>query len=171
MLLGDWPFNEDEASQAVSLSARLFGKALAFSSAMRPLRTASPVALTASVKGVASFGVNWTLEVRMIEMPPGAAVEQRNQGYYVAGTRISLDSVAWALKRGDPPDEILADFPALGSRQRLEAAVAFINSHPREIEAYLAEGVRAWEEARKLNPPELVERSRRFRERRAPKSA
>ena len=103
MLLGDWPFNEDEASQAVSLSARLFGKALAFCSAMRPLRTASPVALTASVKGVASFGVNWTLEVRMIEMPPGAAVEQRNQGYYVAGTRISLDGVAWALKRGDPP--------------------------------------------------------------------
>ena len=107
----------------------------------------------------------------MIEMPTDVAVEQRNQGYYVAGTTISLDSVAWALQRGETADEILADFPAIGSRQRLEAAIAFVNSHPREVEAYLAAGTRSWEEARKLNPRESVERARRFRESRAPKSA
>lgn len=27
------------------------------------------------------------------------AIEQRDQAYYVAGTRNSLDSVAWAIKR------------------------------------------------------------------------
>jgi hypothetical protein len=43
----------------------------------------------------------------MIEMPADIAVEQRNQGYYVAGTAISLDSVAWAVKRGETADEIL----------------------------------------------------------------
>ena len=107
----------------------------------------------------------------MIEMPANIAVEQRNHGYYIAGTAISLDSVAWAVKRGETVDEILADFPAIGSTQRLEAAVAFVNSHPREIEAYLEEGTRAWEEARKLNPRELVEGARRFRESRNPKSA
>jgi len=107
----------------------------------------------------------------MIGMPTDAAVEQRNLGYYVAGTTISLDSVACALKRGETADEILADFPAIGSRQRLEAAIAFVNSHPREVEAWLAAGARAWEEARKLNPREFVERARRFREGRAPKSA
>jgi uncharacterized protein (DUF433 family) len=107
----------------------------------------------------------------MIEMPTDIAVEQRYQGYYVAGTAISLDSVAWAVKRGETADEILADFPAIGSRQRLEAVIAFVNSHPREIEAYLTAGARAWEEARKLNPRELVEKARRFRESRTPKSA
>ena len=107
----------------------------------------------------------------MIEMPTDVAVEQRNQGYYVAGTTISLDSVAWAVKRGETADEILADFPAIGSRQRLEAAIAFVNSHPREVEAYLAAGARAWEEARKLTPRGFAERARRFREGRAPKSA
>ena len=107
----------------------------------------------------------------MIEMPTDVAVEQRNQGYYVAGTTISLDSVAWALQRGETADDIFSDFPAIGSRQRLEAAIAFVNSHPREIEAYLAAGARAWEEARKLNPQGFVERARRFRESRAPKSA
>jgi len=107
----------------------------------------------------------------MIEMLADAAVEQRHQGYYVAGTRISLDSVAWALKRGETIDEILTDLPALGSRQKLEAAIAFIETHPREIEEYLGDTARAWEEARKLNPPGIVERSRVFREKRVPKSA
>ena len=65
----------------------------------------------------------------------------------------------------------IGSFPAIGSRQRLEAAIAFVNSHPREIEAYLATGARAWEEARKLTPREFVERARRFRESRTPKSA
>jgi len=53
-------------------------------------------------------------------------VEERNRGYYIAGTRISLDSIAYALKRGETADEILADFPALKSRQKLEGAIAFI---------------------------------------------
>jgi uncharacterized protein (DUF433 family) len=98
-------------------------------------------------------------------------VERRNEGYYVAGTNISLDSVARALKRSEAVDEILADFPAVGTRQKVEAAIAFIDAHPREIESYLAAAVRAWEEARKLNPAEFVERVRRFRERRVPKPA
>ncbi len=33
-------------------------------------------------------------------------VEQRNGGYYVAGTRISLDSVVYAFNRGDSPERI-----------------------------------------------------------------
>jgi len=111
------------------------------------------------------------VETAIIEMPANAAVERRDQGYYIAGTRISLESLAWAIKRGEAVEEILADFPALGSRDRLEGAIAFINSHPREIDAYLAAGAQAWAEARKLNPPELAERARRFRESREPKSA
>jgi len=34
-------------------------------------------------------------------------IEQRNGGYYVAGTRISLDSVVYAFNRGESPEQIL----------------------------------------------------------------
>lgn len=78
---------------------------------------------------------------------------------------------SWALRRGESAGEILVDFPAPGSGRQLEAAVALIASHPREIEAYLAAGVAEWEEARKGNPPELVENVRGTREGRVPKSA
>jgi hypothetical protein len=62
-------------------------------------------------------------------------------------------------------DEILANFPAIGSPPRLEGAIAFINAHPQEIEACLAAGAQAWEEARKLNPQEPADRvSRKARD-------
>jgi hypothetical protein len=51
-----------------------------------------------------------------------------------AKAAISLDSIAQALKRGETTDEILADFPALKSRRKLEGAIAFIKAHPKEIE-------------------------------------
>ncbi len=107
----------------------------------------------------------------MIDIPNDLCIEGRNKGYYVAGTRISLESIACALNRNETAEEIFADFPALKSRQKLEGAIAFIEAHPREIEALLAEGTRAWEESRKLNPPDLVERARRYRATRNPKSA
>ena len=37
-------------------------------------------------------------------------VEQRNRGYYLAGTRISLDSVVYSFKEGQSPEAILEDF-------------------------------------------------------------
>ena len=104
-------------------------------------------------------------------MPTDPHIEARGQGYYLAGTRISLESVAHALNRGESVEEVLADFPAIESRHRLEGAIAFIKAHAREVEAYLADSNRAWEEARKSNPPELVERVRRYRALRDSKSA
>lgn len=109
----------------------------------------------------------------MIEMPTSPFVEKRNQGYYLAGSRISLDSVAYALKRGDGVEEILEDFPVIENRERLEGAIAFIKAHPLEVEAYLEDGVKRYEELQKQNPllPEVVERIRRYRESKGLKSA
>jgi len=98
-------------------------------------------------------------------------VEIRGGGYYLAGTRISLDSIAYALRRGETVEEILADFPVLESREMLEGAIAFIQAHPREVDAYLEEHDKRWEEASKLNPPDFVERARKYRKERDPKSA
>ena len=37
-------------------------------------------------------------------------IEQRNGGYYLAGTRISLDSVVYSFNEGQSPDAIQEDF-------------------------------------------------------------
>ena len=37
-------------------------------------------------------------------------VEERNGGYYVAGTRVSLDSVVQGFREGLSPEAILEDF-------------------------------------------------------------
>ena len=107
----------------------------------------------------------------MIEIPANEYVEARHEGYYIAGTRISLDSIAYALSRGDTVQEILADFPALESRHKLEGAIAFIEAHPAEVLAYLTEKARRWKEARNLNPPTLAERAAKYRGKKDLKSA
>jgi uncharacterized protein (DUF433 family) len=64
-------------------------------------------------------------------------VEQRDGGYYIAGMRISLDSIVYAFNRGECPAEILENFPALGKVSRIYGALAFYLDHKAEIDEYL----------------------------------
>jgi len=107
----------------------------------------------------------------MSDLPASQYIEARGDGYRVAGTRISLDSIAHALRRGETVGEILADFPALQSRRNLEGVVAFVQAHQREVGDYLVEQDRRWDRARKGNPPGLVEKARRHRKERDLKPA
>ena len=66
-----------------------------------------------------------------------AYIEQRDGGYYVAGTRISLDSVVYAFNRGDSPERILEEFPLLDKMSRIYGAIAFYLDHKAEIDAQL----------------------------------
>ena len=59
---------------------------------------------------------------------PVEYVEQRNGGYYVQGTRVSLDSVVYAFLRGESSDGIAESFPAL-SLEQVYGAIAFYRSH------------------------------------------
>jgi uncharacterized protein (DUF433 family) len=63
-------------------------------------------------------------------------IEQRNGGYYVAGTRISLDSVVYGFNRGESPEGIQEDFPLLKLSQ-IYGAIAFYLDHKTEIDKYL----------------------------------
>ena len=45
-------------------------------------------------------------------------IEERNGGYYVAGTRISLDSVVYSFNEGQSPEAIQEDFPLLKRRKQ-----------------------------------------------------
>ena len=103
------------------------------------------------------------LETATSDLPASQYIEASGDGYRIAGTRITLDSIAYAVRRGETVEDILADFPALQSRRKLEGTIAFIQSHPLEIGAYLAEQSRRWDRAREANPPDLVEKARRYR--------
>jgi uncharacterized protein (DUF433 family) len=72
-------------------------------------------------------------------------VEQRDGGYYVAGVRISLDSIVYAFNRGESPERILEEFPLLDRVSRVYGAIAFYLDHQAEIDKYLEETEREFE--------------------------
>jgi len=72
-------------------------------------------------------------------------IEQRDGGYYVAGTRISLDSVVYAFNRGDSPERIVEEFPLLDRVSRVYGAIAFYLDHKAEIDKYLEKTEREFE--------------------------
>jgi uncharacterized protein (DUF433 family) len=65
-------------------------------------------------------------------------VEQRNGGYYVKDSRVSLDSVVSAFLRGESPEGIAESFPALGLEQ-IFGALAFYLANREAVDRYLAE--------------------------------
>jgi len=82
-------------------------------------------------------------------------VEQREGVYYVAGSRLSLDSVVYAFLRGESPEGIVESFPAL-SLEQVFGAVAFYLANRESIDGYLrdarAEFARMRDEARRKHP-------------------
>lgn len=71
-------------------------------------------------------------------------IEQRNAGYYVKGTRISLDSVVHSFNRGNAPESIQAEYPLL-KRAQIYGAIAFYLDHKTKIDEYLARSEREFE--------------------------
>jgi hypothetical protein len=50
-------------------------------------------------------------------------VEERDGGYYIAGTRVSLDSIVHAFQDGESPEGILRSFPMAGPLVRIYGAI------------------------------------------------
>jgi uncharacterized protein (DUF433 family) len=82
-------------------------------------------------------------------------IEQRDGGYYVLGSRVSLDSVVYAFLRGESPEGIAESFPAL-SLEQVFGALAFYLANREMVDSYLRAGreefERMREEARRKNP-------------------
>ena len=66
-------------------------------------------------------------------------VEQRNGGFYVAGTRVSLDSIVYSFKAGESPETIRQNFPSL-TLEQVYGAITFYLAHEQAVEANIAEG-------------------------------
>jgi uncharacterized protein (DUF433 family) len=78
-------------------------------------------------------------------------VETHNGGYYVAGTRIGLDVVTHDFRRGRSAEAIFEAYPSIGSLAEVYGAITFILDHPAEIDAYLKDQERIFEESRLRN--------------------
>lgn len=93
-------------------------------------------------------------------------IEKRNGGYYLIGSRVSLESVIYQFLDGASPESIVDDFPTL-SLEQVYGAITFYLANRAEIEVYLTQTEKLWEEARKNQPPippalrERLERARR----------
>jgi len=93
-------------------------------------------------------------------------VEKRDGGYYVVGSRVSLESVIYPFLDGASPETIVDEFPTL-SLEQVYGTITFYLANRAEIDAYLTETEKLWEEARKNQSPipralrERLERARR----------
>ncbi len=64
-------------------------------------------------------------------------IEHRNQGYWIAGSRVSLDSVIIAFLNGLSPETIAAEcFPTL-TLEQVYGAITYYLAHRDEMDAYL----------------------------------
>lgn len=64
-------------------------------------------------------------------------VEKRDEGYWIAGTRVSLDSVVFAFLDGLSPQTIASEcFPVL-SVEQIFGAITYYLGHRAEINEYL----------------------------------
>lgn len=64
-------------------------------------------------------------------------IEKRDSEYWVAGTRVSLDSVVYAFLRGAAPESIAQSYPLL-SLEEVYGAIAFYLANQAEIDVMLA---------------------------------
>ena len=79
-------------------------------------------------------------------------VERIDDCYFVAGTRVSLDSVVHAFWRGESPEAISQAFQAL-HLEDVYGAIAFYLAHQAEVDSYLTAGLESWEKERSSASP------------------
>jgi len=107
-----------------------------------------------------------------MDLPVSELIESRGPGYYIVGSRISLDTIANCLRHGDTVESILEGFPSL-EREEVERVIVYIRENQASVDAYLEEAARRYEELRKQNPPpaSVMEKIRKYQTERGLRSA
>jgi uncharacterized protein (DUF433 family) len=82
-------------------------------------------------------------------------VELRDGGYYIAGSRVSLDSIVYEFLSGSSPEAIQQAFSTV-SLEDVYGAIAFYLANRSKVDEYLAQGGPEYEQmrlaAREKNP-------------------
>ena len=92
-------------------------------------------------------------------------IEQQEGAYRITGTRVSLDSVVYAFRRGASPESIQRSFPSL-TLEQIYGAITFFLAHQEEIDQYLLDGEAEHEKLRAASRaahPEVYEKLDRLR--------
>lgn len=63
---------------------------------------------------------------------------EKENGYRVKDTRISLDSIVYAFWRGETPESIAQSFPLL-SLEQVYGSLTYYLAHKDEVDSYLKE--------------------------------
>jgi uncharacterized protein (DUF433 family) len=93
-------------------------------------------------------------------------IKERGGNYYVADTRISLDSIVHAFRRGESPETICQNFKLL-QLEEVYGAITYYLANQAEIDAYLIRQNEKWAEGRRNAEPlptDLRERLMRARD-------
>jgi uncharacterized protein (DUF433 family) len=93
-------------------------------------------------------------------------IGERDGSYFVAGTRVSLDSIVHAFRRGESPETICQNFELL-RLEEVYGAIAYYLANRAEVDAYLIRQSEKWAEGRRHAEPlpaELRERLSRARD-------
>ena len=82
-------------------------------------------------------------------------VEKRNDGYYIAGSRVSLDSIVYEFLSGSSAEAIQQAF-CTTTLEEIYGAITFYLANQSDVDEYLAQGEKDYEkmrlEARDKNP-------------------
>jgi uncharacterized protein (DUF433 family) len=79
-------------------------------------------------------------------------LDKRDGNYYVAGTRISLDSIVHAFRRGESPETICQNFELL-RLEEVYGAIAYYLANQAEVDAYLIRQSEKWAEGKRNAEP------------------
>ena len=77
--------------------------------------------------------------MKLASIPTKQYIEQREEEYWIEGTRISLDSVVYSFLNGESPESIAQNFPLL-SLEQVYGAIAFYLANRELVDAYLKKG-------------------------------
>jgi uncharacterized protein (DUF433 family) len=97
--------------------------------------------------------------IEYVESVPGG-------GWRISGSRVSLDSIVHAYWEGKSPEAIVEEFPTL-SAERVYGAIAFYLNRRQEVDDFLTQQERKFEELREANQTEhgpLLDRIRASRQ-------
>jgi len=79
-------------------------------------------------------------------------IEELDGNYYVAGTRISLDSIVHAFRRGESPETISQNFELL-RLEEIYGAITYYLANLADIDAYLIRQGEKWTEGKRNAEP------------------
>jgi uncharacterized protein (DUF433 family) len=83
--------------------------------------------------------------MKLASIPTKQYIEQRDEEYWLEGTRISLDSVVYSFLNGESPESIAQNFPLL-SLEQVYGAIAFYLANRELVDAYLKKGEAEFQE-------------------------